>query len=278
MDINLNDYNLTIPEHIMDPEYSFDIQKRFERNIPKVLKKELEGEENWKYMIQPAIDSFKREVIYFTVDEIINETTYRGTVIKEGGTTHRPLGTKHYFRWDNKLIDGEIVGMLDNLYIHEHLKDVESSTPPLVNVKSEFKNPLEDETESVGLNPQTESIETDDTDIDNFMEVMQLVSQLYKMDKKYLLNKLVKLSGEMKLHNSLKLEPNKSNILKALSFYDHMRSDLDIKTTVNKKARDTHSNSVSKSAAYYEIEEQQLQKWIGKRNSFLNSKINKSKK
>jgi hypothetical protein len=271
IEINFDDYNLEIPEHMMDPEWAFDIQKRFERAIKKLVPVELADIPQWQYEVQNVINSHKREVIFFHVDEVINDATFKGTVIKEGGFSVRKLGSQHYFHWNSKLRPNEIIGMKEHLYIQETLENLyamHKSNPE----NSSFENPLEDMKDDLEISPQQPH--PTDNNFDEFMNIMNLVSDLYKMDREYLIRKLIDISGEMKMYNNLKNEPNRTNILKALSFYDQMRSGVEIRSTRKENARRTHADSLTIASEHYELSVEELQKWIGKRNAFRKSKIN----
>ena len=111
------------------------------------------------------------------------------------------------------------------------------------------------------------------SDTNELINIVNLVFELYKLDPTYLKKKLKKLNVDMKMYSSLYDNSNRTIILKALSFYDHMKSNKKIQVIENDKARQTHKESLKRASDYYEIDSNELQTWIGRRNGFAGKKI-----
>ena len=257
-------YNTTIHESYMLEEYAFDIQKRFDRKLPGFIENDLKDDPDAKFNAQGIVDLYKN-VIFFEITEIYENNIYRGMLVKTGGSTIRELGKQYYFIGHKKLSLRELYSCFDNIDIHENKEDIK--IPVINNVKSTYENPLTDVKDEFDIPPVQPS------DNNELINIVNLVFELYKLDPTHLKKALKDLNVNMKMYSSLYDNSNRTTILKALSFYDHMRSNKKIQVIEHDKARQTHKESLNRSSDHYEIDPNELQTWIGRRNGFAGKKF-----
>ena len=265
MKLDLSKFNTEIHESLLDPEYAFDIQKKFERglnkNIPEILK---DYDEINDQIIQAEIDRFKSWIV-FEVLEILGNLKYKGRVIKKGPVAYE-LGKEDFFATDKKLTVGEIYFTPETLYINELLSELKL---PKINIEPSFENPLEDMSDEFDI----PVISSSEGNCDKMMKRFILINELCKLDESHVDKVLKQLNVDMRMYQEINNHSNPKIILKALSFYDEMRSDKKIRTVETSKPRQTHEQALNMSASHYEIDPSELQKWIGKRNGFSSRKI-----
>ena len=256
--LDFSKIDFTIPESMLDPEYNINIQRLFKKRAKIYLEQTQKDSKNTYQEINYNLMSLKRSIIYFLVTEVIDNKRYRGKIIKSGNFPIRPLGNEYYFISQENLNINDIYSTFDNMYIHENFSDM-----------PEIKDNVQDSTsnQSSLLNVSNENFQKPTiSSINEYMKVLDLIKELYLLDADYLKKKLKKISSDIKMHKAIKDQVNSEQILKALSFYDEMRSNK--KTVVTSKTRQSHNDSLIKSALYYNIDSSILQQWIGKRNGF----------
>ena len=239
MEYKINDYNFEVEDNLILKEYKYKLDKVLKELFQLSIKALIENNTvAHNEDIQKNINRLKDEYSFLSTTQKIGENTYKGILIKKSTNNNMVLNEEYCFESNKRLIEGNIHYTNDKLNIEKPKEVV-------------FDFDIGDE---------------DNGDVDEYKKIQDLVYQLYKLDKKYLIRKLLQLKLNMKMEDKILTYQNSKEVRTCLKFYDEMRSDH--KTRITQKKRQPHVDAKKIACKHYEIPETLLQSLLGTISNF----------